>query len=601
MATGLQNQGEVPENLRKWLAASVRSIQWSYSIFWSTSPAEPGVLEWGEGYYNGDIKTRKTIQARELDDNLIGLQRSEQLRELYESLLAGESTPQARRPSAALSPEDLTNAEWYYLVCMSFSFNLGQGLPGRAFVNERPIWLCNAHYADSKQFSRSLLAKSASIQTVVCFPFLQGVIELGTTELVSEDLSLIEQVKTSLLETPYTTLFTGPNSITPLNNEIIDASLTPIIRGLESPDYSCNSFRPIQPMEDQFMIEGMNDEALQARSWQFIDDELSNCIHTSMNSNDCASRAAMNHENVFNIEKAENMKNDLQYSNHGEIESELRSNDDDLHYRNVLSSIFKPSHLPILGPSFLNSDKESSFACWREGGIRACKKHGDQFPQKMLKKILLELPQEISARKDIFCRPVADEMSVDCVLAEGRMEKVNERFSMLKSLIPSTTKVDTVSVVDDTIAYLKELERRVKELESCRGMSRNRTRAKRKSQDEIERMSYNDCNNNSIGGKRKVSDEKSHISSVDGLYDNMSVSMVERDILIEMECPWRECLLLGIIDALSNLHIDSHSIQSSIADGILSLTIKSELKASGSLSAGMIRRALHRVLQKWSC
>lgn len=85
------------------------------------------VLEWGEGYYNGDIKTRKTVQAVEFSADEMGLQRSEQLRELYESLSIGESNPQPRRHCAALSPEDLTDAEWYYLVCMSFVFNIGQG------------------------------------------------------------------------------------------------------------------------------------------------------------------------------------------------------------------------------------------------------------------------------------------------------------------------------------------------------------------------------------------------------------------------------------------------------------------------------------------
>lgn len=85
------------------------------------------VLEWGDGYYNGDIKTRKTVQAIELNADQMGLQRSEHLRELYESLSAGEASPQARRPSAALSPEDLADTEWYYLVCMSFVFNIGQG------------------------------------------------------------------------------------------------------------------------------------------------------------------------------------------------------------------------------------------------------------------------------------------------------------------------------------------------------------------------------------------------------------------------------------------------------------------------------------------
>lgn len=85
------------------------------------------LLVWSDGYYNGDIKTRKTTQPMELQADQLGIQRSEQLRELYESLSAGESSPPARRPSASLSPEDLTDTEWYYLVCMSFTFTSDDG------------------------------------------------------------------------------------------------------------------------------------------------------------------------------------------------------------------------------------------------------------------------------------------------------------------------------------------------------------------------------------------------------------------------------------------------------------------------------------------
>nr|GMC87321.1 putative anthocyanin regulator [Ipomoea batatas] len=144
------------------------------------------VLEWGDGYYNGDIKTRKTVQATEISPDLLGLQRTEHLRELYESLLASEANTQAKIHSTALSPEDLTDTEWYFLVCMSFVFNIGQGLPGRALSKNQSIWLCNAHQADSRIFTRSLLAKASKRLTVICFPYLGGIIELGATDLVSQ-------------------------------------------------------------------------------------------------------------------------------------------------------------------------------------------------------------------------------------------------------------------------------------------------------------------------------------------------------------------------------------------------------------------------------
>lgn len=42
MANGSQTHDGVPENLRKQLAVAVRSVQWSYAIFWSLSTTQQG-------------------------------------------------------------------------------------------------------------------------------------------------------------------------------------------------------------------------------------------------------------------------------------------------------------------------------------------------------------------------------------------------------------------------------------------------------------------------------------------------------------------------------------------------------------------------------
>uniref|UniRef100_A0A7C9A2Q3 2-alkenal reductase (NAD(P)(+)) n=1 Tax=Opuntia streptacantha TaxID=393608 RepID=A0A7C9A2Q3_OPUST len=184
----IQDEENMPEtdnlSLKKKLGVAVRSVQWSYAIFWAFSTTQQGVLEWGEGHYNGDIKTRKAAQSKDFDAHRLGLQRSEQLRKLYQLLLEGESELGTKTPTGALSPEDLSNLEWYYLVCMSFTFKFGQSLPGRALATGQHIWLFDAQSADIRVFSRSLLAKSASVQTVICFPHMGGVIELGTTDLI---------------------------------------------------------------------------------------------------------------------------------------------------------------------------------------------------------------------------------------------------------------------------------------------------------------------------------------------------------------------------------------------------------------------------------
>jgi hypothetical protein len=85
-------------------------------------------LTWNDGFYNGEVKTRKITNSTDLTaaDQLV-LERSEQLRELYVSLLSGECDHRAKRPAASLSPEDLGDAEWYYTVCMTYAFRPGQG------------------------------------------------------------------------------------------------------------------------------------------------------------------------------------------------------------------------------------------------------------------------------------------------------------------------------------------------------------------------------------------------------------------------------------------------------------------------------------------
>lgn len=83
------------------------------------------ILTWGDGYYNGPIKTRKTVQPMEVSEEEASLERSQQLRELYGTLSAGETDqPPAR---ASLSPEDLNETEWFFLMCISFSFPPGDG------------------------------------------------------------------------------------------------------------------------------------------------------------------------------------------------------------------------------------------------------------------------------------------------------------------------------------------------------------------------------------------------------------------------------------------------------------------------------------------
>ncbi|XP_010445720.1 PREDICTED: transcription factor GLABRA 3-like [Camelina sativa] len=492
MATG-QNRTSVPENLKKHLAVSVRSIQWSYGIFWSVSSSQSGVLEWGDGYYNGDIKTRKTIQASEIKADQLGLRRSEQLSELYESLSVAESSSSGaaagsqvtrRASAAALSPEDLADTEWYFLVCMSFVFNIGEGMPGRTFANGEPIWLCNAHMADSKVFSRSLLAKSASVKTVVCFPFLGGVVEIGTTEHITEDMNVIQCVKTSFLEAP-------------------------------------DPYATILPTRSDYHIDNVLDQQ------HILGDE-------------------------------------------------------------IYAPMFGTDPFPTASPSRTTNGFDPEYEQLAEDH--------DSF-----------MTERITGGLD---SPDArgDETANHAVLEKKRREKLNERFMILRSIIPSVNKIDKVSILDDTIEYLQELERRVQELESCRESTDTDTRGtmtmkRKKPCDAGERTSAN-CTNNETGNGKKVSvnnggEAEPADTGFTGLTDNLRIGSFGNEVVIELRCAWREGVLLEIMDVISDLNLDSHSVQSSTGDGLLCLTVNCKHKGSKIATPGMIKEALQRVA--WIC
>ncbi|XP_074560965.1 transcription factor EGL1-like isoform X2 [Curcuma longa] len=630
------------KHLRKQLAAAVRKIQWSYAIFWSISNSQPGVLAWTDGFYNGEIKTRKTTQPTELNSDHVSLQRSDDLRELYESLSAGDSNLHNRRPCASLSPEDLTDTEWYYLVCMSFTFTVGQGLPGKAFANDQYVWLNNAQFADCKIFSRSLLAMSASIQTVLCIPFMDGVLEFGTTELILEDPAFVTQTTNLFWELPVPVcselsistpemaemaatatdqVIQNQNLGDDLDNSMVLEDENLVMESQNSleihpvhfpfatkdkaeelhfdiceelnigspPGDGSNKCFRTQQLEDLLELNGLNCMSEAEDRRQFMHDEFSNGLHGSLNSNEQASLSFVDAQRL------------LSFTDGVQVHV-----GDDIHYVRTLTRILGNSKQVKSVPCFSMISNKSSFIVWRRGSNTAKPFNGT--PQKLLKKIIIDGEwllngsflncQEQNALPENLLKHVSSK--------RRRSQKLNEKFVLLQTLVPSISKVDKASILGDAIDYLKDLEKRVQELESCRKWEDLETedRSKHPDEDVAERTSDNYGNKDITIGrkplsyKRKAEGEQYHwVLSKEGPID-VNVSFNKKEVAVVMHCPWRECLLLEIVESIGNFHLDPVSMQSSIVDGVLALTIKCKLGSTTVASPGMIKRALQRVIGK---
>ncbi|CAL0318373.1 unnamed protein product [Lupinus luteus] len=597
------------KNLSAQLAVAIRSIQWSYGIFWASSTTQEGVLEWRDGYYNGDIKTRKTVQMMiEIKDDQIVLQRSEQLKELYKFLVIGEADPQTKRASASLSPEDLSDSEWYYLVCMSYVFNPNQSLPGKALETGETIWLCNAQHADNNVFSRSLLAKSASIQTVVCFPYLGGVIEIGTTELLQDDPNLIQHVKACFLEISkpicsdkcssdlnkpegddkYPTYTNGGNrifDIVALENSCSFAEEIKFDENInedsmmDSPDGFSNG------CENHFWLEeSMAEEIYDGPSQvHLIDYDLSNDSLDSLSSCDCVPEASENQGIVSKNVRQIHLR-----------ELENNASDEDLHYTRTLCAVLgDSSHLTQ--PSISNC--KSSFVKWKKGVISERKR--PRLDQSMLKKTLFVSP---------FMHESFSSLNSQKENVFSYESRENTNFQVLKSVVPSsTTKEDKISILGETIKYLKQLEARVEELESYMDIVDSAAKTKRKCPEVLEQISDNYGARKTYKGMKPLMKKKNacdvdetdtdleRVINEEARPLNVKVDMKDEEVLIEMKCIYREYLLHDIMDALNNLYLDAHTVESSTIDGVLTFALKAKFRGAATAPPRMIKEALWKV------
>ncbi|KAM0830574.1 hypothetical protein ACQ4PT_066125 [Festuca glaucescens] len=554
------------KQFRNQLAAAVRSINWTYAIFWSISTSRPGFLTWKDGFYNGEIKTRKITNSTDLTADHLVLQRSEQLRELYESLLSGECDQRAKRPAASLSPEDLGDAEWYYTVCMTYVFRSGQGLPGKSFVSNQHVWLCNAQLADTKTFQRALLAKIPDpngtavfwthFQTVVCIPFMGGVLELGTAEQVSEDKNMVKRIGTSFWEIQFPTC---------LDSESEEPSSSP---SENEPGNEANiMFEDLGHNAVEGMMSGEID-CLSDGNLELITKEINELYGL------CEELDVRALEHNLIMDGSFEVMSSLEAAPEPDAE---RLTDEVV----ALSFSFESSRSSCFAPWKRSLDSSEDMAASVAGES-----------QKLLKKVVAGGAWTNEGGGGT-ARAQESNVKGHVMSERRRREKLNEMFLMLKSLVPSIHKVDKASILAETISYVRRLEQRIEELE-CRALSRPAETACQKRHDVAR-------NKISAGSKRKASEfgdantEKGHD---EGSTNVVNVTVMDKEVLLGVQCRWKELLMTRVFDALKALSLDVLSVQSSTLGGLLALKIRAQHAGSAAVAPGMISETLQRVLGK---
>ncbi|CAH2078725.1 unnamed protein product [Thlaspi arvense] len=87
--------------------------------------------------------------------------------------------------------EEVTDLEWFFLVSITQSFINGSDLPGQAFSNSQTIWLYGLNTLAGSSCERAR-------QETVCIPAENGVVELGSSEIIQQNSDLVDKVNSFL-------------------------------------------------------------------------------------------------------------------------------------------------------------------------------------------------------------------------------------------------------------------------------------------------------------------------------------------------------------------------------------------------------------------
>ncbi|PIN25844.1 hypothetical protein CDL12_01396 [Handroanthus impetiginosus] len=260
---------------------------------------------------------------------------------------------------------------------------------------------------------------------------------------------------------------------------------------------------------------------------------------------------------------------------------------EDAHYSQTVSAILQNQSLRCSNPSSTTatSSVASAFTKW-SATPSAISTHRhtlllDGAAQWTLKYILFTVPLLHTKSRDHTARKwiPPHQISATHVLAERRRrEKLNERFIILRSLVPFVTKMDKVSILGDTIEYVKQLRKKIQDLEAEKSGPKRKMRIVEHGGD---------------GGKAKVVEEPPPTAAVE-------VSIIESDALVEIECVHKEGLLLDVMKVLRELRIEVTTVQSSISNGVFAAELRAKVKESANgrkASIMEVKRSINQILR----
>ncbi|KAM7274629.1 hypothetical protein ACFE04_016495 [Oxalis oulophora] len=424
------------------------SFSWNYAIFWQISQSKYGdfVLGWGDGSCRepklGEQSEASRVMNHGLDEGTQQMMRKKVLQILHTLFGGLEENP-------ALGLDRVTDTEMFFLASMYFSFLRGQGGPGKCCASRKHVWFNDALKPGVDYCVRSFLAKSAGIQTIVLIPTEAGVVELGSVRSLSENLNVVQSIRSCF----------SPHSF-PIMVKPMPTGL-PLVNGNKDKNAPFSNMGHVDRAEIIYSND-LNNNLGHVSSHPHLREKLpikkmdnTPTWKSFGNSNGIAFASPRNGlSGPSDSFLPQTTPANLQGIMNGARE-EFRLNN----YRQ--SSI--PGHMqidfsgPSVTPRSMNADSE----------------HSDLEPS-CKEEVVSGTPGEIRPRKRGRKPANGREEPLNHVEAERqRREKLNQKFYALRAVVPNISKMDKASLLGDAISYINELQAKLAQLEEEKAKSRS--------------------------------------------------------------------------------------------------------------------------------
>jgi len=587
------NQDTLQHRLQALIEGARES--WTYAIFWQSSYDYSGstLLGWGDGYYKGDDDKAKAKAKAKATSAAEQDHRKKVLRELN-SLISGSSATASDDVD-----EEVTDTEWFFLVSMTQSFVNGAGLPGQAFFNSNPVWVTGCDRLSASPCERARQGQVFGLQTLVCIPSANGVVELGSTELIYQNPDLMNKVKVLFnfsnnnfdmgSSWPANSADQGENDPSTLwlndpevRDSINTVAATPSVSVSVPPHNSTHGISKTMQLESSIQTPGSSTLTETPSSIHAVPQNQS-VFSRELNFSEYGfdpKSANTNNQNSLKPESCEILSfSDSKRTSYGGggggggVNGNSNSNSNFFSGQSPFVAVADDNNNNNNGkrrsPNSRGSNDDGMLSFTSRAILPATNLKsaggGDSDHSDLEASVVKDPVVEPEKRPRKRGRKPANgrEEPLNHVEAERqRREKLNQRFYALRAVVPNVSKMDKASLLGDAISYITELKSKLQTLESDKDGLQKQLEGVKK---ELEKSSDNVSSNH-----MKHAGNSNIKSSNQALIDlDIDVKIIGWDAMIRIQCSKKNHPAARLMAALMELDLDVHHASVSVVNDLM--------------------------------